>query len=342
MNDKSKKEDTILRTMDELIAQFPKQIADAIQLAKEAKLSFYKGKTFHNVVICGMGGSGIGGKMVAQLFADQLCIPVIPVSDYALPNFVNENSLVIGSSYSGNTEETLSTINAAEKKGATIVGISSGGELIRFCQAKKYDFIRVPGGNPPRSMLAFSLVQLINILAVSGVIQEDALELLTDCRHLLNEELISIKKMAKEAADLLFERQGIFYASSVQETVAIRARQQINENSKKLCWHHVIPEMNHNELVGWGGGNEQYAVVFFVSQFLSDQNKLRVDFCEEVIEEKTDRVMMINGKGNSVIEEVFYFIHIIDWTSLYLANLMHVDPVEVRVIDRLKKTLNNG
>lgn len=328
--------------MDELIAQFPKQIADAIQLAKEAKLSFYKGKEYNNVVICGMGGSGIGGKMVAQLFGNQLTIPVIPVSDYELPHFVNKDSLVIGSSYSGNTEETIATVKAAEKKGATIVGISSGGELIKFCQERKYDFIRVPGGNPPRSMLAFSLVQLVQILSLSGVIQPNALETLAAARQLLNNELIEIKKIAKEMAELLLDKQAIFYASTVQETVAIRARQQINENSKLLCWHHVIPEMNHNELVGWGGGNDNFAVVFFNSQFELERNRLRIRFCTDVIKEKTKHVLSIQGKGNSIIEEVFYFIHIIDWASLYLANFVNADPVEVRIIDKLKKTLNNA
>lgn len=325
--------------MDELIAQFPKQIADAIQIAKEATLTFHKGKSFQNIVICGMGGSGIGGKMVSQLFAQQLKIPVIPISGYDIPYFINGNSLVIGSSYSGNTEEILQCMVDSQKKGATIVGVSSGGDLIRFCKKNNYNYIRVPGGNPPRSMLAFSLVQLTAILVQLGVIRPDAINELSKCRQFLNNELIEIKKKAKELANIMYKKQAVFYTDTKLETVAIRARQQMNENGKVLCWHHVIPEMTHNELVGWGGGNATHAVVLFVSQFLNEKNKKRIAFCEEVIQKKTPNFLRIEGRGANTIEEVFYFIHIIDWASLYLANLKDIDPVEVQVIEQLKKSL---
>src|SRR5690554_8231951 len=114
--------------------------------------------------------SGIGGKMVSQLFADQAKLPIVLNQNYSIPAFVNENTLVIGSSYSGNTEETLAAVNSAHEKGATIVCVSSGGDLIQFCKLNNYDYIRLPGGNPPRSMLAFSAVQLINILDRKSVV----------------------------------------------------------------------------------------------------------------------------------------------------------------------------
>ena len=326
--------------MDKLVAQFPKQIADAIEIATKSTLSFYKNKTFNNVVICGMGGSGIGGKMVSQLFADQSNLPIVLVQNYAIPAFVNQNSLVIGSSYSGNTEETLTAINSAHKKGATIVGVSSGGEMIHFCKENNYDYVKLPGGNPPRSMLAFSFIQLINILSVAGIIGDNALESIAKCRHLLNAELISIKGEAKKLAQHLFNKQCVFYTDTDLESVAIRARQQINENSKQLCWHHVIPEMNHNELVGWAGGDDHFAAVFFVSQYLTDRNKKRTELSKEIISGKTKSVLMIEGRGSSIVEEAFYFIHIIDWASLYLADLNQKDAVEVKVIDYLKDSLN--
>lgn len=328
--------------MDKLVAQFPKQIADAIQIASTTSFSFFENKTFDNVVICGMGGSGIGGKMVGQLFENQATVPIVLVQDYSTPAFVNNKTLVIGSSYSGNTEETLAAVRSAEEKGATIVGVSSGGELIQLCKNKNYDYARVPGGNPPRSMLAFSVVQLINILSKAKIIQENALELLSDCRHLLNSELISIKEEAKALAQHIYNKQCIIYTNAGLESVAIRARQQINENSKQLCSHHVIPEMNHNELVGWGGGNDNFAVVFFISQFLSKRNIIRTELCQEVIRKKTAHVLSIRGKGKTLIEESFYFIHLIDWASLFLAELNNVDPIEIQVIDYLKNTLNKA
>ncbi|PWH84641.1 bifunctional phosphoglucose/phosphomannose isomerase [Brumimicrobium oceani] len=328
--------------MDKLVAQFPKQIADAIEIASRSDFSFYKNKAFQNVVICGMGGSGIGGKMVSQLFENQASLPIILTQSYEVPGFVNEHTLVIGSSYSGNTEETLAAVEMAKQKGATIVGVSSGGDLAQFCKDNHYDFVKLPGGNPPRSMLAFSAVQLINILSKARIIDANAIDTFAKCRHLLNEELISIKDEAKKLAKHLYGKQCIFYADSDLEFVAIRARQQINENSKRLCWHHVIPEMNHNELVGWAGGDNAFAAVFFVSQFMSDRNKKRTELSQEIIGKKTKHVLSIHGKGKSIIEESFYFIHIIDWASLFLADQMDIDPVEVRVIDYLKSTLDKA
>jgi len=328
--------------MDKLVAQFPKQINDAEHIAAETTLSFYENKSFQNVVICGMGGSGFGGRMVAQWFKHECKVPITLIQSYTVPGFVNENTLVIGSSYSGNTEETLAAVKEAENKGATIVGITSGGNLAHLCKEKNYDFIKVPGGNPPRSMLAFSVVQLILILSKANLIPADSLKRLSKCRHLLNGELMTIKQKAKELADHVFQKQCILYGDTDLEPVVIRARQQFNENSKQLCWHHVIPEMNHNELVGWGGGNDHYAPVFFVSQFLSERNQLRTQLCQEVIGDKTPHVMTIQGKGNSLIEESFYFIHIIDWASLYLAALNKVDPIEIKVIDFLKNSLSKS
>lgn len=328
--------------MDKLIAQFPKHISDAIDIAKSATLRFGGSKQFDNVVICGMGGSGIGGKLVAQWFSESAKTPIISVQGYDLPAFVNEKSLVIGSSYSGNTEETISAIHQAQKKNATIVCVCSGGELFKFCKENNYDSIKLPGGNPPRSMLAFSVIQLVNILSKAGIIENDALKEIDNCRHLLNTELLTIKQEAKKLASFLHKKQGIIYTNTNLEAVAIRARQQFNENSKVLCWHHVFPEMNHNELVGWGGGSDHHAPIYFISSFLSDRNKLRAELSIEIMSKKTSHLLKIHGKGNSLIEESFYFIHIIDWASIYLAELNNVDPMEIKVIDYLKDSLNNS
>jgi glucose/mannose-6-phosphate isomerase len=328
--------------MDKLIAQFPKHISDAIEIAKNAALHLNNSKRFENVVICGMGGSGIGGRLVAQWFAQSAKTPIISVQGYELPGFVNEKSLVIGSSYSGNTEETLSVIEQANKKKATIVGVCSGGELYKFCKENNYDCIKVPGGNPPRSMLAFSLIQLVHILSTAGIIETQALKEIDHCRHLLNTELLTIKQEAKKLAEFIHNKQCIIYTSSNLEAVAIRARQQFNENSKILCWHHVFPEMNHNELVGWGGGGDHLAPVYLISSFLSKRNILRANLSMEIMNKKTPHLLKINGKGDTLIEESFYFIHIVDWASIYLAELNGVDPIEIKVIEYLKDTLSKS
>ncbi len=325
--------------MEQLVAQFPKQIADAIEIAMKSSLSLDGNSKFDHVVICGMGGSGIGGQMVSKLFGSQSKIPIILVQNYDLPAFVNEKTLVIGSSYSGTTEETISALNQAIQRKATILGISSGGDLIQLCKKYNFDYIRLPGGNPPRTMLAFSLIQLIYILSKANIIDEKALENAKSCRYLLNTELITIKEEAKKLANHLYKKQGVLYASVDSEPILIRAQQQFNENSKQLVYHNVIPEMNHNELVGWGGGDDHFAVVFFVSKFLSDRNRFRMEISREIIQEKTPHIIHVEGRGKSLLEEYLYFVHIIDWASLFLAELNQFDPFEIKAIDYLKSAL---
>lgn len=325
--------------MEKLIAQFPKHISDALEIARNTTFNKIASGKFTNVVICGMGGSGIGGKMVLQWFLKEAKVPITLAQSYKVPGFVNRNTLVIASSYSGNTEETISAVEDALVKGATIVGVCSGGKLYKFCQQHQFDVVKIPGGNPPRSMLAFSVVQLVNILAVAGVIEKGILTKIDRCRQLLNKELIQIKETAKDVAKFCFNKQVVIYTSSDNESIGIRCRQQFNENAKQLSWHHVIPEMNHNELVGWEGGDDHYAALFIKSQFLSERNVLRFKLSAEVIGSKTNHIMELNPKGDSVFEETFYLIHIIDWASIYLARHNNKEPLEIEVIDFLKGSL---
>ncbi|MFM6914910.1 MAG: SIS domain-containing protein, partial [Aquirufa sp.] len=153
--------------MKKLIEAFPQNIVDATAIAHAS--NFQKPKNeIHHIVICGLGGSGIGAKIVSNWIQDEIQVPVVVSNEYVLPAFAGKNTLVIGSSYSGNTEETTMSILEAKEKGCHIIGITSGGHLASFCNENGYDCVIVPGGNPPRSALAFSVVQLLHILAELG------------------------------------------------------------------------------------------------------------------------------------------------------------------------------
>ena len=294
----------------------------------------------HTIVICGMGGSGIGGKIVAQWVEKESPIPVIVLQDYDLPTFVNEHTLVIGSSYSGNTEETLAAVKQAKTKGAHIMGITSGGELESFCASNNYDYEIVPGGNPPRSATAFSIVQLINIFVKFGIIGDANLAEMRKSSDLLIQESESIHALAKKIADFLYGKVGVIYSSPQYEAIAIRARQQFNENSKYLSWHHTIPEMNHNELVGWGGGDDRFAVLMLHTNDMNPRNQKRFEITKSTIEKKAAGVMDIEGIGATQIEKSFYLIHLVDWASYYLCALNKVDIMDIVVIDFLKDELS--
>lgn len=324
--------------MEQLISEFPNHISDALSIAANTNLT-KPNKDFDNILICGMGGSGIGGVMVAKWVEAEVKVPVLAVHDYVAPEFVSERTLIIGSSYSGNTEETLDCIEQALEKGAHLVGITSGGKLEALCKEKGYESIIVPGGNPPRSMLAFSVVQLVNVLKQYGFIAGKELEEFEAARKLIVDNEAEIKEKAMDLAKFLKGNVGIFYGTTKYGPVLVRARQQINENSKNLCWHHVIPEMNHNELVGWGGGDDRFATVFFLADDIHPRNAKRIEINKEVITKKTSKMMDIVGKGETTLIKSFYFINIVDWASLYLSKLNEVDAIDIAVIDHLKGEL---
>lgn len=324
--------------MDKLISAFPKNIKDALEIASNA--TFKKPTTeIRNVLICGMGGSGIGGRMVSFWVQDELNVPIQCYHDYTAPAFINEHTLVIGSSYSGNTEETMICLRQAKDKGAQIIGVCSGGELESFCSENKFDYVVVPGGNPPRTALAFSVVQVTNILFKLGLISEKSLNSIKSSEKLIVNQLDQIKAEAHKLADFLDGKIPVFYAGAKYEAIAVRARQQFNENAKTLCWHHVIPEMNHNELVGWGGGDSRFGVVYFNTKDLITRNQKRVDITFETIAKKTD-VLYIDTIGNDIIERSFYLIHLVDWSSYFLAEKHGTDSIEIKIIDHLKSELS--
>ena len=240
--------------MDQFVADFTNQIKEAVKIGENANLH-NPNKKIDNVIITGLGGSGIGGKIVSELIADEIKVPVIISSSYFIPKFASKNTLVIVSSYSGNTEETVSAMKQAINASCEIACITSGGEVLETAKSNNYNYIVVPGGNPPRSMLAYSLVQQLFLLNNYNLISSDFKEELTKSIDLLDANENSIKVEAEEIANKIHGKIPVIYIEDYMSGVATRFKQQINENAKELCWDHVIPEMNHNELVGWAGGS---------------------------------------------------------------------------------------
>jgi glucose/mannose-6-phosphate isomerase len=149
-----------------------------------------------------------------------------------------------------------------------------------------------------------------------------------------------IREEALRLAEFLKGTVPVFYATSIYEAVLIRAKQQFNENSKLLCWTHVIPEMNHNELVGWGGGDSRFSAVYFDTQDLLPRNEKRVEITLDVVSAKT-KLLTIKAKGNNLVERSIYLIHLVDWASFYLAELSKVDAFDIDIINKLKSELAN-
>ena len=324
--------------MRRLVKKFTNQLTDALLLGQKAQLKSPK-KAINSIVITGLGGSGIGGTIAKQLVADQIKIPVLVNNDYTLPAFVNENTLVIVSSFSGNTEETLEALKQAQTLNAEIACITSGGKLAEIAREKNYNLIILPKAFSPRAMLTYSVVQQFFLFKHYGIIDDSFIGKIQSTVTFLDSEVESIKDLAHQTALALHSKTFVIYSEASIEGVAIRLRQQINENSKCLGWHHVVPEMNHNELVGWAGGKPEYAVILLRTSYEFSRSKVRLDISKKVIKKYTPNVIELNAKGDSFIEQSFYHILLGDWISVYLAELNQVDDVEVKVIDYLKGEL---
>ena len=324
--------------MRRLVKEFTSQLTEALEIGKNTDLKAPK-NTINNIVITGLGGSGIGGKIATQLVADQLKVPAVINNDYSLPKFVNENTLVIVSSFSGNTEETLEALQSAQKANAEIACITAGGKLAQIANDNNYNLLVLPTAFSPRAMLTYSVIQQLFLFHHYGFINNEFIDDTRETVKLLDNEVDDIMAVAKQTANALFEKTTVAYSEASMEGVITRFRQQINENSKSLAWEHVFPEMNHNELVGWAGGKDEYAVLIFRSSFEHSRSSVRINISKDIFRKYTSTVLEFNAKGDTLLAQSFYHILLGDWISVYLAELNKVDDVEVKVIDFLKAEL---
>ncbi|HXC06042.1 MAG TPA: SIS domain-containing protein, partial [Bacteroidia bacterium] len=203
------------------------------------------------------------------------------------------------------------------------------------------DLITVPGGMPPRACLGYSLTQLLFILQFHQLIGNHVTSDLQAAIQLIEKEEEAIRKEAAGISEKLFGKLPVIYATTYFEGIAIRFRQQLNENSKVLCWHQVIPEMNHNELVGWREKNDSIAVILFRDKEEYERNNARIEINKKVISTYTPNITEIWSKGKSMIEKSIYFIHLGDWISVDLAEKRGFDANEINVINQLKSHLSN-
>lgn len=324
--------------MNDYINDFSNHLRDAIQIANNTTLSPYT-KEIRNILICGLGGSGIGGTIVSDIISSKVNIPIAATKDYSIPNFVNEHTLVIANSYSGNTEETLYALEKCQARGAEIAVITSGGKLKTIAEENKYNKIIIPGNQPPRAMFGYAFTELFFMLNHYGIIDDSFKADFDKAISLIDTEKADIQKQAMDLAKKMYKQTPVIYVAKGFEGVAVRFRQQLNENSKMLGWHNVVPEMNHNELLGWRTNVDGLAVVYFRNKCDYDRNQIRMDINKKVISKFTSNITEIWSKGDSLIENSLYHISVGDWTSWYLSEMNNVDAIEIDVIDFLKGEL---
>lgn len=321
--------------MNELIAMKVDQLNESFQIGESIQFKTAS-NSINKILLCGLGGSGIGGAIVSQLLKKTLRVPFVCVNDYNVPAFVDKNTLIIASSYSGNTEETIAAVKEGMKEGAEICVVTSGGKLEEMAKANNWNHAIVPGGEQPRAMLTYSIIQQIYMLTNYQLIPNSFLEDLKKVPALIEENDKAMRQAAEALAQKIHNFIPVIYADSSFGGVATRFKQQLNENSKELCWDHALPEMTHNELVGWAGGREIIAPIYLATDYDHERTTHRWNISKEIIGKYTTNISEIHAKGDSQIAQIFYLIHITDWVSWYLSDIKKVDASEVEVIHYLK------
>jgi len=330
------------------LKHFPSQIRDSEQIYKKAKIMHDFGQT-KNILYLGMGGSAIAGDILYDSLYNQLTIPMQVIRGYEIPSYCSESSLVIVSSYSGNTEEVLHAAQSAVEQGGKPVVITSGGDLKMLAKKNKWPLIVIPDGYPPRQALGYLLFPLVLLLdpilrkpITSGTI--------SDIAHVANsivqrndENSAESKSLSKELAIEIHGKIPIIYGGAPYlNAVARRWCNQFQENAKSLAFCNVLPEMNHNEIVGWE--MDQSAMYNFIVLFLEDpdassQLKTRIRLTKNIISDRGIMVLELYAEGNNILEKNVSLLCMADWTSYYLALLNEKNPESILNIDYLKSEL---
>lgn len=335
------------------ILSLPQQCQRAKEIASKGDLGELAGRRFADVVIAGMGGSAIGGDLLRSIFQSVLQAPVEVSRDYHVPEYVGADTLVIAASYSGNTEETLAAYDAARKARAKLLGVTTGGELAARCTRDGVPTIVIPGGLQPRAALGYSFVPLIVIAGRLGVIPETLLDdidemiaVLDGVRNECAPDVVQSENRAKQLAAAWKGAIPVIYGSQGERgVIAYRWKTQINENAKAFAVSNVLPELDHNESVGWSGRAGQGQPEHLLSVvFLRDDRepapiRRRAELTKDIVEKRAANVRQVWSSGESTLARAMSLVYLGDFASCYLAYAYGEDPTPVKVIDWLKAEL---
>ncbi|MEE9166018.1 MAG: bifunctional phosphoglucose/phosphomannose isomerase [Candidatus Neomarinimicrobiota bacterium] len=331
-----------------LIYNFPDQMDEAMEIGRKIK-PHEDYKSDGGLAIAGMGGSAIAGDMMAFLISLASDIPVTVTRNYRLPPWVDDTNLVILLSYSGNTEETLSCLDDALNRKAKLVGITSGGRLKRRLKGRSDLVITIPPGLPPRASLGYLVIPGLYFLRRIGLVSADvevslsaAAENLRFWRNEFSEP--HEKNLAYTIARTIYDSVPVIYGVADETSiVALRWRTQLEENGKMVAFHHSLPEMNHNEIVGFENNPDLLKKMCII--WISDSGdhpriQRRQELTREIIGNGVKSQISVQSRGETRMERLFYLVYLGDWVSFWVAMLHRTDPTPVVRIDRLKGLLS--
>ncbi|MBM3253743.1 MAG: bifunctional phosphoglucose/phosphomannose isomerase [Candidatus Omnitrophica bacterium] len=330
------------------LLNFPQQCKEARAIGKLVKLP-KSYMNYNNIVLSGLGGSAIGADLVRSYIWAHFKKSIYINRNYTLPGFIGSSTVLFCLSYSGDTEETISSYYNGKRKNAKSVILTSGGKLKKIAIRDNIPHIIIPKGLPPRQALGYSFFPLLYAISkISGLKPdegpvEETLAYLEHVRTLFKPQQKTRENLAKRIALKLHNKLPLIYGTQDHmDTIVLRFRNQLEENSKHISFSHLFPEMNHNEIVGWENPKvilRNIAVVLFRDKEDYPRTKLRIDITKKIIKRYTNTIIEIHSLGNCLLSRMFYLIYLGDFVSFYLAILNNVDPTPVDKVKYLKDRL---
>jgi glucose/mannose-6-phosphate isomerase len=323
------------------VLEQPAHLTDALWRVESAGIAPFE--AHGGLAICGMGGSAIGADLAAAAVGARARNPIFTLRRYNLPPWVGEDTAVLCSSYSGNTEETLSCYEAAGRAGAKRIALTTGGKLAESARADGVPVIGVPSGMQPRAAVAYMAVCSLEVAALCGAAPslraevESAAELLRSLAGEWGPDAPG-DSLAKSLARKLQGSLIVAYGAEATAPVARRWKTQVNENAKLHAFFAELPEADHNEICGWASG-APLAVVFLEDPASHARVLRRIELTAEIAAEGATAVERVQGRGESAFERVMSLVFLGDLTSVYLAVLNGTDPMPVEVLERFKREL---
>ncbi len=329
------------------VERFPEQVADAWARADAIRLpTSYQGK--RHIVVLGMGGSAIGGDLLAALLETETQVPITVVRGYRLPAWVNADTLVIASSYSGNTEETLTGFEEALRRGAAVVALTTGGTLARLAEEKGVPVVMFPGGGQPRAAIGYSwilllgIVQALDYYRLPGEARAEAAHVLDELNTAYGPRVPESANPAKQYARRAYNRVLFVLGAEHLTAVARRWKTQFNENSKQWAAYDELPELNHNTIVGTRAPTDLADHILLIS-LESPSHHARVqrrwDITATIFQRHKLPHLRLRAAGEHPFTQMMGLIHLGDFVSVYLAFLNGRDPSEIDNINYLKNEL---
>ncbi|HEV2997882.1 MAG TPA: bifunctional phosphoglucose/phosphomannose isomerase [Solirubrobacteraceae bacterium] len=326
------------------VLALPEHLRDALWRVESAIMNEWD--TPGGLVVAGMGGSAIGGALARAALGDHASRPIFVTRAYGLPTWTTPDTTVLCASYSGETEETLACYESAGALGAQRVVATTGGSLAEIARADGVPVIPLPGGFQPRAAVAYMTVAVLEVAALCGAGPRLTAEIDVAASH--SEQLVAEwgpeapeDSLAKEIARGLLGTAPVIAGAGLTTPIAYRWKTQINENAKQPCFFHELPELDHNELVGWEGAPDigRFSAIFLDDCDAHPRVKARMELTERLIAENASTCMRIETRGETPIERVISLVLLGDLVSIYLAALRGVDPTPVNLIEQLKAEL---